>query len=67
VDQVVGDHMQAEHGNDIGLAARLELAQAAELLGPADHLFDPSAGIDRFGVALMAGGTAIDGGTARAA
>jgi hypothetical protein len=31
----------------------------------AKHLFDPSAGIDRLGVALMAGGSTINGGTAR--
>jgi hypothetical protein len=30
-DQVVGDHVQPEHGADIVPAPQLELAQAAEL------------------------------------
>ena len=71
LDQVVGDPMQAKHGADLFGAAQLELAQSAPLLllrrrlrlDPAQHLLDATAGVDRLGVALMAGGAAIDGGT----
>ena len=59
-DRVVGDHVQAKHGTDVVLAAQFELAQSAERLEPTKHLFDPPAGIDRLGVAHMAGGAAID-------
>ena len=59
-DQVVVDHMETEYGTDIGLTSQREPAQATELLDPAEHLFDPSAGIGRFGLALIAGGTAVD-------
>ena len=40
-------------------------AQSSPLFDPAKHLFDPAAGIDRLGVALMACGAAINGRTAR--
>ena len=61
-DQVVGDHVQAKHRTHLVGAAQLELAQTAPLLDPAKHLLDAAAGIDRLGVALVAGGAAIDGG-----
>ena len=59
-DQVVGDHMQAKYGTDFVLAAQFELVQPAERLDPTVPLFDATAGIDRLGVAHMAGGAAID-------
>jgi|694.fasta_scaffold45762_3 hypothetical protein len=60
-DQVVGDHMQAEYRTVFLGAARLELAQPAPLFDPAKHLLDAAAGSDRFGVALLAVGAAING------
>jgi len=65
-DQVVSDHVQAKYRTDVFGAAQLELAQAAPLLDPAKHLLDAAACVDRFGVALVAGGAPINGGTARA-
>jgi len=47
--------MQAEHRAHLFAAAQLELAQAAPLFDPAKHLLDAAAGIDRIGVALVAG------------
>lgn len=66
-DQVVGDHVQAKHRTHLACAAQLELAQAAPLFDPAKHFLDAAAGIDRLGVALVAGCAAIDGGATRAA
>ncbi len=65
-DQVVGDHVQAKHSTDFLGASQLELAQTAPLFYPAKHFLDAAAGVDRFGVALVARGTAINGGTAKA-
>ena len=65
-DQVVGDHVQAEHSSDLWGAAQLELPQPAPLFDPAKHLFNPAAGVDRLAVALMPCGSAIDRGTTRA-
>ena len=48
-------------------AAQFELPQPAPLFDPAKHFLDPAAGIDRFGVARMAGGTAVNGRAAGAA
>jgi len=59
--------MQAEHRTDFLGPAQLELAQAAPLLDPAEHLLDAAAGVDRLGVALGASGAAIDGGATGAA
>ena len=59
--------MQTEYGTDIALPSQLELAETSELLDPAKDLFNPSAGMNRLGVALMAGGTAIDRGATGAA
>jgi len=64
-DQVVGDHVQAEHRSDLFGAAQLELTQPAPLLDPAKHLLNPAAGVDRLGVALVAGGAAINGRATR--
>ena len=58
--------MQTKHRSDLFGAAQLELAQTAPLFDPAKHLLDAAAGIDRLGVALVAGGAAIDGGATRA-
>ena len=58
--------MQPKHRTHLACAAQLELAQAAPLFDPAKHLLDAAAGVDRFGVALVARGAAIDGGTTRA-
>ena len=63
--------MQAEHGAHLACAAQPELAQTAPLLllrrrlrlDPAKHRLDAAAGVDRPGVALVAGGAPIDGGT----
>jgi len=66
-DQVVGDHVQTKHRTDVLSAAHFELAQPAPLLDPAKHLLDTAAGVDRLGLALVAGGAAIDGGATRAA
>ena len=66
-NQVVGDHVQAKHRTHLVGAAQLELAQTAPLLDPAKHLLDAAVGIDRLGVALMAAGADIDGGTTKAA
>ena len=52
--------MQPKYGADVVQTPQLELAQAAELFDPAKDLLDAPAGIDRFGVALMPGGAAID-------
>ena len=61
--QIVGDHVQTEHSTDFVMAAQFELAQSAERLEPTKYLFDPPAGIYLLGVAHVAGGAAIDGGT----
>jgi hypothetical protein len=45
-EQVVGDHIATEYSTDIGLPSQFALAQAAELLDPANDLLDPSAGLD---------------------
>jgi len=45
----------------LACAAQFELAQAAPLFDPAEHLLDAPAGVDRLGVAVVAGGAAIDG------
>ncbi len=66
-DQVVSDHVQTKHSGDVLFAVYLELAQAAEFLllwkrlglDPAKHLLDAPAGIDRFGMAIVADGAAI--------
>jgi hypothetical protein len=58
--------MQAKHRADLFGAATLEQAQASPLFHPAKHLLDPSAGVNRHGVAIMADGGAISGGTAGA-
>lgn len=63
--------MQAKHRAHLLAAAHFELAQPAPLLllrirlrlDPAKHLLDPPASVDRFAVALVAGGAAIDGRT----
>lgn len=60
VDQVVGHHVQAKYGTDVPLAAQFELLLSAESLQPSEHLFDATAGIDRPGIAHVAGGAAID-------
>jgi hypothetical protein len=65
-DQVVGDHVQAKHCTHLFGAAQLELTQPTPLFDPAEHLLDAAAGVDRLGVALVAGGAAINGGTTRA-
>jgi hypothetical protein len=59
-DQVVGDPMQAKHGTDFVLAAQFELTQSAVCLDPTKYLFDSTAGMDRLGVAHVAGGATID-------
>ena len=59
--------MQTEHCAHLACATQLELAQPAPLFDPANHLLDAAAGVDRLGVALVAGCTAIDGGATRAA
>lgn len=57
--------MQSKDSAHLACAAQLELAQPAPLLDPTKHLLDAAAGIDRLGVALVAGGAAIDGRTTR--
>lgn len=71
-DQVVSDHVQAEHpaefslaraaraSGTIGLWPRQELAQPASLFEPANNLLDATSGIDRLGIAHVAGGAAIN-------
>jgi hypothetical protein len=56
--------MQPEHRSDPGAASDLELPQARSLFDPAKHLLDPPPGVDRLGIAIMAGGAAVDGGAA---
>ena len=58
--------MRAKHCTHLFGAAQLELTKPAPLLDPAKHLLDAAAGVDRLGVALMAGGPAINGGPTRA-
>ena len=55
--------MQAEHRAHLFGAAQLELAQPASLFDPTKHLVDPEVSVDRLGVALVASGAPIDGGT----
>jgi hypothetical protein len=57
--------VQPKHRGDLFGAADFELTQTAPLFDPAEHLIDAAAGVDRLGVALVAGGAAIDGRTAR--
>ena len=52
--------MQAKHRAHLACAAQLELAQPTPLFDPTKHLLDAAAGLDRFGVALVAGGAPID-------
>jgi len=59
--------VQAEPCTCLFGAAQPELAQPSPLLDPAEYLLDAAVGVDRLGVALVAGGPAIDGGTTRAA
>jgi len=55
--------VQPKNHTHLVCAAQLELAQSAPLLDPAKHLLDAAARVDRFGVAPVARGTPIDGGT----
>ena len=55
--------MQTEHRTHLIGAEKLELPQTTPLLDPAKHLLDAPAGVDRLGVALVAGGAPIDGRT----
>jgi hypothetical protein len=54
-DQVVGDDKQTEYGTGLLLASQLELTEASELLDPAKDLLDPSAGMNRLDITLVAG------------
>jgi hypothetical protein len=66
-DQAASDDAQTKHSADVHFAAQLELAQAAEFLllwrrlrlDPAKNLLATPAGMDQFGIALLAGGAAI--------
>ena len=72
MDQVLGDHVQTEHCSDLFGAAQFELTQSTPLLllrrrlrlDPGKHLLDAPAGIDRLGIALVAGGAPVKGGAA---
>ena len=67
-DQVVGDHVQVKHTAHLFDASQFELAQTTPLillrrrlrLDSGKHLLDAPAGLDRLGVALVAGGAAIN-------
>jgi hypothetical protein len=54
-EQVVGNHVQASHGNDVALAAQVERPKTTERLDPAKHLLDAPAGFGRWAVALVPG------------
>ena len=58
--------MHAEHRTDVVSVAQFELAQTAPLFDPSKHYPPPAAGVDRLGLALVAGSAPIDGGTIRA-
>lgn len=58
--------MQAKHRTHLAYAAQLELTQTAPLFDPAKHLLDAATGVDRLGVALVAGSAAIDCRTTKA-
>lgn len=63
-DQVIGRHRQDEAPVDL-LGSSVEgFAKQSNRLEPAERLFDPLAELLARGVALVPGGTAIDGGTA---
>ena len=62
----MGDHVQAKHRTHLACAPQLELTQAAPLFDPAKQILVAAAGVDRLGVALVAGSAAIDGGTSSA-
>jgi hypothetical protein len=52
--------VQAKHCTHLACAAQLELALTAPLFDSAKHLLDATASVDRLGVALVAGGAAVD-------
>ena len=62
--------MQGIHGTHLLGAAQLEQGQSAPLLllrrrlrlDPAEYILDPAAGVERFGVAPVAGDVAVDRG-----
>ena len=54
--------MQAKHCAHLFGAAQFELAQTAPLFDPGKNLLDAPVGIDRLGLALVPGGSAINGG-----
>jgi hypothetical protein len=68
MDQVISNHVQVKHAACVIFAAHFELAHAALLnllrkrfrLDSAKNLLDAPTGIDRFGVALLADGVAIN-------
>lgn len=60
MDQDVGHHMQLVHRSHFGPASGLDLPQAGGLFDLATNLFNPLSGIDRLGVALVAGGASIN-------
>ena len=57
--------MHAKHRTHLFDAERLELARVSLLLDLAKALVHATAGVQRLGVALVAGGVAIDGGASR--
>jgi hypothetical protein len=59
-DQVIADHMRTKPTADIVLTTQLELAQTVPLLDPAKNRFDATTGMDRSGMALVAGRATIE-------
>ena len=66
-DEVVGDHLEGEETFGLGEAPEFELCGAAYGFGPAEALLDALAAALADLIALVPGGTAIDGGLADAA
>jgi hypothetical protein len=58
--------VQPKHHSDLFGPGQHELAQTNPLLDPDKQLLGAGAGVDRFDITLMASGTAINRGTARA-
>jgi hypothetical protein len=59
-DQVLGNHMHAEHWAHLFGAEKLELVQTDPWLDRAKHLLNAAVGVDLLGVSLVAGGATLD-------
>ena len=62
-DQVVGDQVKQEIGGDVTYAAMLGLAHGSVLLAPPEDAFGHGTACLRHAVAVVSGGSSVDGAT----